>query len=87
MIIFITSKFRKTYECLPEQVRKKAKDKEKIFKTNPFGVQLETHRLHGKYKNYWAFSVDSDYRIMLQFLDAAKTKAVFINIGTHSIYR
>jgi len=87
MIIFVTSKFRKAYGCLPELVRKKAKDRENIFRKNPFSPQLETHRLHGKYKEYSAFSVDGDYRIMLQFLDAAKTKAVFINIGAHNIYK
>jgi len=87
MIVFLTSKFKKAYKRLPKQIKKKAKEREGIFRENPFDSQLETHRLRGKYKDYWAFSVDKFYRIMFQFLDAAKTKAAFINIGTHEIYK
>lgn len=72
---------------MPALVKIKAENKEKIFRENPFTPILETHPLHGKYKDYWAFSVDKSYRIMFQFLDAAKAKVAFINIGTHEIYK
>lgn len=87
MTIFLTSKFKKAHKRLPKQIKEKAKEKEKIFRENPFNPQLKTHRLHGKYKDFWSFSVDESYRIMFQFLDVTKTNVAFINIGTHEIYK
>ncbi len=87
MEIYLTSKFRKVYKKLPKQIKQRAKEKEKIFRQNSFSPVLETHPLHGKYKDYWAFSIDKSYRIMFQFLDATKTKVAFINVGTHDIYK
>lgn len=87
MDIYLTSKFKKVYERLPNQIKEKAKKKEKIFRDNPFNPILETHSLYGKYKAYWAFSIDRSYRVMFQFLNATKTKVAFINIGTHEIYK
>mgnify|MGYP001566364128 FL=1 len=85
MVIRVSSKFKKSYRKLPESVRNKAKEKEKIFKVNPFEAKLETHKLHGKYQEYWAFTVVGQYRIMFAFIDSDKVD--FINIGTHEIYK
>ena len=87
MDIYLTSKFRRAYKKLPKQVKEKAKLKEKIFRKDPFSPILETHPLDGKYKDYWAFSIDYSYRIMFKFLKATKTKVAFINVGTHDIYK
>jgi len=87
MDIYLTSKFRKAYKKLPKQVKEKAKLKEQIFRENPFDSRLETHPLGGKYKGYWAFSINKSYRIMFQFLDATRTKVAFINVGIHEIYK
>ncbi|MEK7651485.1 MAG: type II toxin-antitoxin system mRNA interferase toxin, RelE/StbE family [Patescibacteria group bacterium] len=85
MIIRISSKFRKSYKRLPKSVKEKAKEKEQIFRANPFDSRLDTHKLHGKYKDYWAFTVVNQYRTMFAFVDS--DKADFINIGTHDIYK
>ena len=69
------------------RIKEKAKEKEKIFRESPFNPILKTHHLHGKYENYSAFSIDKSYQIMFQFLNDTRTKVVFINIGTHEIYR
>lgn len=85
MIVRISSKFKKSYRKLPESVKSKAKEKEKIFRVNPFATRLDTHTLHGKYKGYWSFTVVGQYRIMFAFIDSDKVD--FINIGTHEIYK
>ena len=87
MTIYLTSKFKKAYKDLPTKTRDKTKEKEKIFRENPFQPILKTHSLHGKYKDCWAFSINNSYRVMFKFLNAAKTEAVFVNIGTHDIYK
>lgn len=87
MIIYLTSKFKKSYKGLPAEIKEKAKEKEEIFRESPFHPALETHPLHGKYKDFWAFSINNSYRIMFKFLNAAKTEVAFVNIGTHEIYK
>jgi addiction module RelE/StbE family toxin len=85
MLIRFTSKFSKAYKKIPKMVKTKAEEKEKIFRSNPFDTRLDTHKLHGKYKEYWAFTVVGQYRIMLAFSE--KEVVDFINIGTHDIYK
>jgi len=84
MIIRVSSKFKKSYKKLPKSVQDKAKEKEKIFKINSFDSRLDTHKLHGKYKEYWAFTVVGQYRIIFAFISSDRVD--FINIGTHEIY-
>ncbi|MEK7107114.1 MAG: type II toxin-antitoxin system mRNA interferase toxin, RelE/StbE family [Patescibacteria group bacterium] len=85
MLIRVSSKFRKSYKKLPKNVREKATEKEQIFRANAFDTRLDTHKLHGKYKEFWAFTVVNQYRIMFAFVDA--NTADFVNIGTHDIYK
>lgn len=52
-----------------------------LFKNNPFEASLKTHKLSGKLKNYWSFSVEYDLRVIFYFAD--ESEIVFIDIGTH----
>lgn len=85
MIIRTSSKFEKSYKKLPNRVKEKAKEKERIFRANPFDSRFDTHKLHGKYKEYWAFTIIGQYRIMFAFSNSDKVD--FINIGPHDIYK
>jgi addiction module RelE/StbE family toxin len=85
MIIRVTSKFEKSYKKLSQEVKSKLKEKERVFRTNPFDSRLDTHKLHGKYKSYWAFTITGQYRIMFAFVKSDRVD--FINIGTHEIYK
>ncbi len=51
------------------------------FKNNPFEAGLKTHKLSGRLKDYWSFSVEYDLRIIFYFL--GKEKVLFVDIGTH----
>ena len=85
MIIKISSKFEKSYPRLPEKIKKKAKEKEFIFRNNPFDVRLKTHKLSGIDKECWAFWIDDSYRIKFIFL--SKREVLFLDIVTHDIYK
>lgn len=85
MVIRTASKFRKSYKKLPQFVKEKALERENIFRDDPFDSRLDTHKLHGKYRNYWAFSVVGQYRIMFVF--SGKNLVDFVNVGTHEIYK
>lgn len=62
-------------------LEKKFWTKIKIFIDNPFEPSLKTHRLSGKLKDCWSFSVEYDVRIIYFYSD--KNKVVFIAIGSH----
>jgi addiction module RelE/StbE family toxin len=52
-----------------------------IFRGNPFEANLKTHKLSGKLKDYWSFSVEYDLRIIFYF--AEDEKVFFVDIGSH----
>ena len=52
-----------------------------IFKNNPFDPRLKTHKLSGKLKEFWAFSVEYDLRVV--FLFDGQQSVLFADLGTH----
>lgn len=52
-----------------------------LFIENPFHPLLSTHKLKGKLKDCYAFTVEYDLRIIFYFED--NNHAVFIALGTH----
>ena len=83
--IFYSSKFQKNLKKMPHFVKEAFLTKESLFLTNPFHPSLETHKLHGKYREYWAFTVIGQYRVMFRFMGGKDFG--FVNIGTHEIYK
>lgn len=55
------------------------------FSFDPLDRRLKTHKLTGKLQNYWSFSIDYHLRILFKFID--NHSVLFIDIGTHEIYR
>jgi len=51
------------------------------FTVDPFDPSLKTHKLSGKLKDLWSFSVDYDERVLFYFTEDGK--AVFVDIGSH----
>ena len=80
----IAPKFEKNYRKLPKRIKESAKEREKLFRTDAFHPSLDTHKLHGKDKETWAFSINQKYRIKFLFLSA--NSVLFLDIGTHAIY-
>jgi len=79
------SLFEKNFERLPKFIQELAANKDRIFRQNAFHPSLETHKLGGKLKNDWAYSVNKDYRIHFYFVN--DNVVVYLNIGTHEIYK
>ncbi len=52
-----------------------------FFKNNPFEPKLRTHKLSGKLKDLWSFSIEYDLRVIFSF--AEQNKAIFVDIGSH----
>lgn len=85
MIIYPTSRFKKAFKRLPNIIKKKAKLRDEMFRENPFSQNFQTHKLKGKLKDYWSYSVDNNYRVLFRFL--GEDSAIYFNIGTHKIYK
>lgn len=85
MEIEYSSRFESSYKKLPLAIQKKAEQREILFRRNPFHPLLRTHKLHGKLKAFYSFSVDAKYRIAFRF--AGASTAVFLDVGDHGIYR
>lgn len=71
---------------MPKFIKEAFLEKENLFLNNPFHPSLKTHKLHGKYKEYWAFTIIGSYRVMLKFMEN-KQDVGFINVGNHEIYK
>lgn len=54
-----------------------------LFITDPFNLKLKTHKLSGKLKDLWSFSLDYDLRVVFYFTKDKPKKAVLLDIGTH----
>ena len=60
-------------------------EKIKLFKNESNHQALKVHKLHGKFKNCFGFSVN--YKIRIVFEYEAKNQVVFLAIGDHNVYK
>ncbi len=51
------------------------------FTVDPFSPSLKAHKLSGKLKEFWSFSIDHSERVLFYFVD--DNKAVFVDVGSH----
>lgn len=81
MELFTSNNFDRRYKKLPKYLKIKAEERERIFVANPFDPRLETHKLHGKDRDHWAYSIDRKYRIKFLFLENGDI--LYLIVGTH----
>lgn len=72
--------FKKLLKTAPE-LEEKFWDKIDVFYENLFDIQFKTHKLSGKLKNLWSFSIDFSIRVIFSF--ESKDVVTLIDIGTH----
>lgn len=83
--IHYSPKFKKQYQKLPLKIKKTLKEKGRTFSQNPFHPKLKTHKLFGKLRGLWSFSVNYKYRVLFEFKGEKIVR--FHSIGDHSIYQ
>ena len=82
--IAFSSSFKKAFKKKIKRNKELEKlfwEKLKILIENPFTPQLKTHKLSGKLRNLWSFSLEYDLRVLFFF--AEENKVVLVDIGTH----
>jgi len=81
----VTSRFQHSFDKLPPDLRRLTVRRVAAFAANPFDPRLRTHKLKGKLKDFWSFSVTEAYRVLATFPQSGV--ALLHDVGTHDIYR
>lgn len=82
MELFYSPQFLRSFKKLSKEIQDLFRDKEIIFRKEPFGLVLGTHKLKGD--NRWSFWITYKIRVIFIF---QKDTYILVNIGDHSIYR
>lgn len=85
MEVSFSTSFKKTFK---KRVRDTIAEVEfwnrlETFTNEPFNAKLKTHKLSGKLKGLWSFSLEEDLRVIFYFTKDKPPKAIFVDIGSH----
>ena len=84
MKIYLTKDFKKAYKrrVQPNQsLVKRFEQRYSLFEENPDDLTLQDHMLSGRMKDYKAFSITGDIRVIYY---TYKDAVYFVDIGTHN---
>lgn len=85
MVIRFKPSFVRDFKKLSDEIQGEAFEKIERFKDDENHSKLKVHKLNGKLKNSYSFSVNYSHRIVFEYEE--KNVVVFLAIGTHDIYR
>ncbi len=85
MNIAYTPQFLRMLRKLERSLQEEAVEKIELFENDPTYSQLKAHKLNGKLKNRYSFSVNYQTRIIYTYL--SKSEVVFLAIGDHDVYK
>lgn len=83
--VLYTADFKKKFKAISKKEKGKILKKLHLFWLNPLDTSLKTHKLSGRLKDHWSFSLNYKIRIMFRFVD--KKTVELIDIGGHEIYK
>ena len=78
-----TARFLRSLKKCSEAVQDDVVGAVKLFETGKNNKVLKLHKLHGKFKAYYAFSVNFSYRVIIKM---TKQAIYYVDVGTHYIY-
>lgn len=77
--------FVKSFKKLEASLQEETFDKIKLFRNESNHQQLKVHKLKGRLKDYYSFSINYKYRIVFSY--SRPDEADFKDIGSHDIYK
>src|SRR3989344_6363986 len=77
--------FLRQLEKFPRALQQETLEKVRLFKDKKNHRQLEVHKLKGKLKEKWSFSVNYSYRVVFKWLP--NKSAGLLTVGDHDIYK
>ena len=84
MVVKYKPSFLREFKQLPPDLQEEALERIKLFKDKSNHKKLKVHKLKGRLKNFYSFSVTYSHRIVFEH---EKEGVVFLAIGDHDIYR
>ena len=84
-VILYSSHFRKRFKKLDSSLLEEVSKREVQFRKDSLHPSLGTHKLSGKLKDFWSFSITRKHRILFQFISAHE--AYFVDVDDHDMYR
>ena len=86
MDVSFSNSFRRAFEKRVKSTETKTEFwiRVDLFMNDPFDPKLRTHKLSGKLKNLWSFTVENDLRVVFFFTDDKPKRAVFVDLGSHN---
>lgn len=84
-----TDRFKRAFERLPENIRRKAVAAFRLFQDNPSHPSLQIEKLAAQ-RDIWSGRVGQQYRFTFHYERDPETGeriCVFRVIGTHEVYR
>lgn len=84
MKIFNSPKFERSFRKLVTALAEKVTERILLFEKNSFDPRLETHKLHGKLKDKWSFSIDKRCRVLFEF---DNSDVVLLDVDDHDLYK
>jgi addiction module RelE/StbE family toxin len=77
--------FLREFKKLSPDIQDEAKEKIVLFRDEENHQRLKVHKLQGKLKDFYSFSVTYSHRIV--FMYEGERAVVLISVGTHDVYR
>ncbi len=85
MEIVYTTHFKRAFKKLPQKEQNLFFQKLALLEQDFCSSELKTHKLHGPFRNFFAFSLSSSERVIFQF-DGKKRVIFLYDIGSHKVY-
>ncbi|QQR64781.1 type II toxin-antitoxin system mRNA interferase toxin, RelE/StbE family [Candidatus Kaiserbacteria bacterium] len=85
MNIAYTPQFVRMFRRLEHALKEEAIEKIELFTEDPTHSQLKAHKLKGKLKNRYSFSVN--YQIRIIYTPISKNEVALLAIGDHDVYK
>ena len=79
-----TARFLRSLKKCDEAVQDDIIQAVKLFEKKENIKQLKLHKLHGKFKEWHAFSANFSYRIIIKI---EKDAIYYLDVGTHDVYK
>ncbi len=77
--------FVRQFDKLETALQAEVLEKVALFQNTGHHRQIKVHKLHGRLKNCYSFSVNYRFRIVFEYL--SKNEAALLAVGDHEVYR
>ncbi len=84
MKISFTTPFLRQLRKLDPDLQEEVVEKVELFQQDPNYKGLKVHKLKGRLKDRWSFSVNYKTRIVFQYLSS--DEVILLAVGNHDVY-